>query len=103
MLELVVQYYDYLSQYDTLYIKRAQLQLVIDEKQEILNQLLAEYNSMDNTQLGEKFDLGQKIKSVKLELDNSLKLGLQYLDAELERIRKAVDALNAKVGEIQGD
>lgn len=44
VLELVVKYYDYLSQYDTLYIKRAQLQMLIDDKQSILNQLLSEYN-----------------------------------------------------------
>ena len=76
---------------------------MIDDKQSILNQLLAEYNSMDNTRLGEKFDLGHKIKSVKLELDNSLKLGIQYLDNELQKIREAVEKLNSRVSEIQNE
>lgn len=101
LLELVAKYYDYLSEYDQLYTKRYQLKLMFDQKKQILDQLLSEYNSIGNTQLDRKLDLGHKIQSVKLELDKNIVKGIQALDLRLENLRLAVDALNANVREIR--
>ena len=47
-----------------------------DGKIDLLRQLQDEYNSLGNNQLDKKLALGQKIGSLKLELDKSIEESL---------------------------
>ena len=49
-------------------------------KQDILDELLQEYNNLKSNQLDKKFELGKKIQSVKLELDKTIMNSIHSLD-----------------------
>lgn len=72
VIDLVIKYYGQIEKYDSLYTKRIQLVSVVDEKRELLDQLLAEYNKVPGTEMERKMELGQRIKSLRLELNKSL-------------------------------
>ena len=91
-MELVKRYYDLVAEYDQLVARRIRLRQTIDAKRQILDELLGKYNQIDNSNMDEKIALGQKIKSVKLEIDKTYSNQLSF----------ALDRINAIVEEAGG-
>lgn len=48
----------------------------MDDKQGILDGLLDEYKTLTNRELDRKLELGEKIKSVRMELDKTIKVSM---------------------------
>lgn len=113
LMELVVKYYEYVYEYDELYQKLVKLRGVSNEKEDLLNRLLQEYNDLSNVDLNPEFRLrpdknldakialGEKIKTLKLEIDKSLKNAIDYLVDRLQQIVVSVDNLNQQIEDIQ--
>lgn len=57
-MELVKRYYDLLAEHDELVVRLKRMNQSIDGKKEILANLLAEYNSLNHTQLNRKLSVG---------------------------------------------
>ena len=72
LMDLVKRYYDLYAEWDKLTAKKVQMNDVRDGKIDLLHQLQDEYNALTNRQLDKKLALGQKIGSLKLELDKSI-------------------------------
>ena len=72
LMSYVTKFYDLYAEWDKLTTKKIQIQDVRDGKLELLQRLQDEYNVLSNSQLDKKLALGQKIGSLKLELDKSI-------------------------------
>lgn len=79
LMDLVKRYYDLYAEWDKLTAKKVQLNDVKDGKLDLLRQLQDEYNDLGNNQLDKKLALGQKIGSLKLELDKSIEESLKAI------------------------
>lgn len=101
LMELVMKYYDLLAEYDELKTREAQLIGIKDEKQEILNALVAEYNDLLNNQIDQKLALGQKISSVKLELNKNIIGSIKEIQERIDEIRDVdVKEINRQISDI---
>jgi hypothetical protein len=101
LMELVMKYYDLLAEYDELKTREAQLIGIKDEKQEILNALVAEYNNLLNNQIDQKLALGQKISSVKLELNKNIIGSIKEIQERIDEIRDVdVKEINRQISDI---
>ena len=96
-MELVNKYYDLVAEYDQLVMRRVKLVQTIDGKQAILNELLDKYNALDSSRLNEKMALGQKIKSVRLELDKTFVQALDQINDRLLAIKREVGEINDQI------
>lgn len=96
-MELVNKYYDLVAEYDQLVMRRVKLVQTIDGKQAILNELLEKYNALDSSRLNEKMALGQKIKSVRLELDKTFIQALDQINDRLLAIKREVGEINDQI------
>ena len=96
-MELVNKYYDLVAEYDQLVMRRVKLVQTIDGKQAILNELLEKYNALDSSRLNEKMALGQKIKSVRLELDKTFVQALDQINDRLLAIKREVEKINDQI------
>ena len=96
-MELVNKYYDLVAEYDQLVMRRVKLVQTIDGKQAILNELLEKYNALDSSRLNEKMALGQKIKSVRLELDKTFVQALDQINDRLLAIKGEVGEINDQI------
>ena len=67
-MELVAKFYKSLDEYDSVYNSNSLLSRQIEDKENSLNELLEEYNELDNSQMDKKIELGSKIKTLKIEL-----------------------------------
>ncbi len=79
LMSYVTKFYDLYAEWDKLAIKKIQVQDVKDGKLELLRNLQDEYNGLGNNQLDKKLALGQKIGSLKLELDKSIEESLKAI------------------------
>ena len=79
LMDLVKKYYDLYSEWDKLTEKKVQMNDIKDGKIDLLRQLQDEYNALGNNQLDKKLALGQKIGSLKLELDKSIEESLKAI------------------------
>ena len=79
LMDLVKKYYDLYAEWDKLTAKKVQMNDIKDGKIELLRQLQDEYNALGNNQLDKKLALGQKIGSLKLELDKSIEESLKAI------------------------
>ena len=61
-----------------------------DGKEALLRKLLDEYNSIPNNRLDEKLALGQKIKSLKLEIKKIVDESLMEINRRLDEIIELV-------------
>ena len=93
-MNLVKKYYDLVAEYDQLVMRRVKLVQVVDGKKSILGELLDKYNQIDSSKLNEKMALGQKIKSVKLELDKTYVQAVDQIKYRIEEIKEEVDEIN---------
>ena len=94
VMKLVSKYYDLVFEYDNLYVKRVQLKTMMDERGEELKSLVDEYNRIDPTRLDLKLDLGQRIKSMKMELNKWIMESAKSIDARIDEIKDEVDQIN---------
>ena len=107
LMKHVMKYYDLVAEYDELVVRKYQLAQVKNEKQALLDSLVAEYNSLGgysekvDRNLDKKLELGQKIKSLRLELDKSIGNGIASIDARRKRICTEIDAINESIDNIQ--
>ena len=67
-MELVAKFYKSLDEYDSVYNSNSLSSRQIEDKENILNEMLEEYNELDNSQMDKKIELGSKIKTLKIEL-----------------------------------
>ena len=79
LMDLVKKYYDLYAEWDKLTVKKVQISDLKDGKIDLLRQLQDEYNALGNNQLDKKLALGQKIGSLKLELDKSIDESLKAI------------------------
>ena len=92
LMALVSKWYDLLAEWDKLKTKRIQIQEAKDGKLELLRKLQDEYRRLDDNdhskahRLGKKLALGQKIASLKLELDKGVEQSLKYIDERIWEI-----------------
>lgn len=101
LMDLVKQYYDLLSEWDKLTMKKVQIGEVKDGKLALLGKLQDEYNSLGNNQLDKKLALGQKIASLKLELDKSIEQSLKAIEDRLGQIVDEMNAVNTAIRLLQ--
>ena len=94
VMKLVSKYYDLVFEYDNLYVKRVQLKTMMDERGEEIKSLVDEYNRIDPTRLDLKLDLGQRIKSMKMELNKWIMESAKSIDARIAEIKDEVDQIN---------
>ena len=96
LMDLVSRYYDLVAEYDKIYIKRTQLKTILDEKLALIDKLIQEYNGITSVNLDRKLELGQKIKSIKLEVSGNL-------SAEIAEIDKRIDGIKREINEDVND
>ena len=110
LMELVTKWYDLYSEWDRLTTKKIQIQEAKDGKLELLRRLQQEYNELDEgqptkgTKLDKKLALGQKIASLKLELNKSVEQSLEYIQERIDQIAGPDGELadiNRKIQEMQ--
>lgn len=109
LMELVIQYYDLVHEWDELVVKRRQLVSLKDEKLDLLEQLTGEYRTIPNSMMDRKIELGEKIKSIKLELDRSVLSAIKAVEGRMNQIYRpapnddgtALKEINDKIAEIQ--
>ena len=101
LMSYVTKFYDLYAEWDKLTTKKIQIQDVKDGKLELLRNLQDEYNGLGNNQLDKKLALGQKIGSLKLELDKSIEESLKAIDKRLSEIVLEMEAINDTIKEIQ--
>lgn len=102
LMELVVQYYDCVAKFDQLFTKKTQLEGLRDEKLNMLDELRREYDQLDDKELDKKLELGQKIGSLRLELDKKLKTSIAKLDGQIAEVKRQVCDINKEVCSMQG-
>ena len=100
LVNLIVKYYQLMHEWDSLEIKKCQLEGVHDEKVGILNQLLAEYNSIEGNEIDRKISLGSKIRSLKLEINKQIDGSISGIDRRLEVIILEVQEINRQIDAI---
>lgn len=66
--------------------RRSRLEGKMNAKRELLNQLIAEYNGISNSQFDRKLDLGRKIHSLKIEIGRNLETSHGEMDRRLVEI-----------------
>ena len=103
LMQLVVRYYDLVYEWDELVVKRYQLNGVKDDKLELLEQLTREYNAIPYNQLDKKMELGNKIQSLKLELDKNLNVAIESIDERKTRINIEIGEINDRIRELNKD
>ena len=109
LMQLVMEYYYLVAQHDDLCMKKAKLSHMKDGKKALLGKMLRQYAELNvvdgatppDKNLDSKIALGQKIKSLKLELDKSIYAGIDELDAQLKEICKRAEEIAAKIKDIQ--
>ncbi len=101
-LALVEEWYRLVAEYDELFMKRTRLVDLISTKKVELDELLEQYNKLGPKQMDEKFQLGAKIKSMRLEIDKNHSTMLESLKGRLEEIERRVDAIKEKMDEDDG-
>ena len=100
LMSYVTKFYDLYAEWDKLTTKKIQISDVKDGKLELLRNLQEEYNGLGNNQLDKKLALGQKIGSLKLELDKSIEESLKAIDERLAEIVLEMNAINDTIKEI---
>ena len=100
LMSYVTKFYDLYAEWDKLTTKKIQISDVKDGKLELLRNLQEEYNGLGNNQLDKKLALGQKIGSLKLELDKSIEKSLKAIDERLAEIVLEMNAINDTIKEI---
>ena len=97
LMELVAKFYKSLDEHDSVYNSNSLLSRQIEDKENILNELLEEYNELDNSQMDKKIELGSKIKTLKIEL-SYLKQGKSNdLKNRMEEIKSVVKNLGEQI------
>lgn len=91
LMAFVTRYYDLVAEYDRIYVKRTQLRAIMDDRSSALTKLIAEYNGIAETQLDRRMEIGQKIKSLKLEIDKNLGAGISEIDLRIEGIKREIN------------
>jgi len=100
LMSWVTKWHNLYAEWDKLTTKKIQIRDVKDGKIALLQQLQDEYNALNNSQLDKKLALGQKIGSLKLELDKSIEESLKFIDGRINEIRDEMDVVNDKIDEI---
>ena len=89
ILELVGRFYDLQNEWDALTMSMAQIEVMRDEKVRELEHLQADYRALENSELDRKLALGQKIASLRLELDKGIVEKLTKMrDRKMEIVRE---------------
>ena len=101
IVELIQQYYKLIAEWDDLVQKGVALQEVIDDKKMLLDELRNEYKSLGNNEMDKKIALGEKIGSLKLELDKGYLNALSAIDKRKFDIHNDVQDINDKIRNIQ--
>ena len=105
IMKLVMEYYGLLDEWDSLVLKRRGLVRLRDGKLDILGRLQDEYNALPTTKMDAKLELGQKIKSIKLEIGKNIGGGIAAIDNRLRGkggIQDEVRRINEDILTIQG-
>lgn len=97
ILDLIVQYYNLLNEYDSLMTKRIQLVDIVEQKTNEISKLISEYNQKSNSQMDEKIYLGNKIKSIRLELSKTLQVAIESIDKRLDEIVAQLSDLKKQI------
>ena len=107
LMEWVTKWYDLYAEWDKLNTKRYQLMDVRDGKLDLLKQLQDEYRALDDDEhpIGHRIDkklaLGQKIASLRLELDKSIQKALESIKERILEIEREMKLVSGKIDEIQ--
>ena len=109
LMKLVSQYYELMSEWDELTTKKYQIQDMKDEKEELLQRLIDEYNALGrdssgnplsesvDRNMGKKIELGQKISSLKLEIGRSIGASMEAIEDRKQEIIKEVEDINEEI------
>ena len=89
VLELVGRFYDLQNEWDGLTMSMAQIESMRDERVAELEHLQLDYQMLENSELDKKLALGQKIASLRLELDKGIVEKLTKIrDRKIEIVRE---------------
>lgn len=97
IMELQVKLYDLVEEYAELSTKKVNISYVLNEKNSKLKILIDEYNSCDDTRLDRKIELGQIIKTLKMEIDKDFTKSLENLEKELNRNIELQDKIREEI------
>ena len=77
-IEIISKIYKLLNERDNVIERKCHLDGVVNGKLELINKLISEYNEISSSpkKMGQKMELGQKIRSLKMELTKSLKVNI---------------------------
>ena len=111
LMALVSKWYDLYAEWDKLTTKKIQIQETKDGKLELLHRLQEEYRGLDDItrpigrRLDHKLALGQKIASLKMELDKSVEQSLEALEERIQEISRKddgeLDQVLAQINQMQ--
>ena len=101
LMKLVMEYYDLMAEWDFIWTKLYRLRGIRDEKLALMDGLTEDYNAIPNSELDRKLELGQKIKSIKLEINKGIDCQIGKLEQRIRDITSRVDGINGEIDEIQ--
>ena len=105
-IEIVSKIYKLLNERDNVIERKCHLDGVVNGKLEMINKLISEYNEISSSpkKMGQKMELGQKIRSLKMELTKSLKVNIdqmvEYKNRLEMEIQELIENFNGKDDEI---
>ena len=97
ILELVGRFYDLQNEWDALTMSMAQIEVMRDEKVRELEHLQADYRALENSELDKKLALGQKIASLRLELDKGIVEKLTKMRGRKMEIVREMNLVNERI------
>jgi hypothetical protein len=110
LMKLVSKWYDLQAEWDKLTIKKVQLLDIRNEKIALLQGLQSEYAKLNDgdasargRNLDKKLALGQKIASLKLELDKSVEQALKSIEDRLLAICDERRVVNGEISNLQDE
>lgn len=103
IMQLAIKYNNLVAEYDDIFVRKCQLESERVDRQRVVDELVAEYNSLSRTgskvdaNLDKKMELGQKIKSLKLDIGVSIDKSIEAIDKRRLAIYDEVREINEQV------
>jgi hypothetical protein len=103
IMQLAIKYNNLVAEYDDIFVRKCQLESERVDRQRVVDELVAEYNSLSragskvDANLDKKMELGQKIKALKLDIGVSIDKSIEAIDKRRLAIYDEVREINEQV------
>ena len=94
-IEIISKIYRLLNERDNVIERKCHLDGLVNGKLEMIDKLIGEYNEISSNpkNVGQKMELGQKIRSLKMELTKSLKVSMDQMVGDKTRLENEIQEL----------